>query len=75
MKHLVSDKVYDTIKHISQIGLPAAATLYGTLAQIWDLPYGTEVPATIAAIVTMLSAFLGISSAMYKPDNDYPKGE
>ncbi len=78
MKKFISDKAYDVLKHITQIGLPAAAGFYATISHIWGLPYGQEVSGTIAAIVTMLSAILGISSAMYngkKDYGDYPKGE
>lgn len=68
MKGLVSNKVYDVVKHVTQIGLPAAGACYATLSHIWGWPYGPEVTATVTAVVTFLSAFLGISSAMYKEE-------
>lgn len=76
-RSLISNEAYDVIKHITQIGLPAAAAFYAAIAQVWNLPYGPEVTSTISALVVMLSAFLGFSSAMYKPDGtiDYPKGD
>ena len=36
--------VYDTLKWIVVIVMPAAATLYGVLAGIWGLPYAEAVP-------------------------------
>lgn len=62
----MSNKVYDVLKYIAQIVLPALATLYFGLASIWDLPYGEEVVGTITAIDTFLGVLLGISSASYK---------
>ena len=41
------------------------AALYLTLAQIWGLPYGEAIAATITAIDTFLGAILGISSIQY----------
>lgn len=80
----LSNKVYDIVKHFTQIGLPAVAAFYAAIAHIWGLPYGSEVTATIAALVTLLSAVLGISSAVYNNKQEkiedsvieyFPKGE
>lgn len=62
----LSNKVYDNLKWIAMIALPAIATLYLTLAGIWGLPYGEQVVATIMAFDTCLGTFLGISSHQYK---------
>lgn len=55
-------KVYDVLKFIAQIVLPAVATLYGALAGIWGLPYAEAIVATIAAVDTFLGAILMIDS-------------
>ena len=62
----MSNKVYDALKWIAQIVLPALATLYLALAGIWGLPYGQQVSGTIMAIDAFLGAILGISNARYK---------
>lgn len=62
----MSNKVYDVLKYIAQIVLPAVATLYFALSQIWGLPYGEEVVGTITAIDAFLGALLGISTMIYK---------
>lgn len=64
----MSNKVYDTLKHITQIGLPALAAFYVAIAGIWGLPYGEEIAGTITAVVALLGAFLGISSAQYNKE-------
>jgi len=63
-----NNKVYDILKWIAQIALPALATLYYALAGIWNLPYREQVMATITAIDTFLGIILGISSYTYKGD-------
>lgn len=61
-----NDKVYDILKWVAQLFLPALGTFYSALAAIWGFPYGEEVMATILAVDTFLGAILGISNANYK---------
>lgn len=62
----MSNKVYDVLKFIAQIVLPAVATFYVTIASLWALPYPEEISGTIMAIDTLLGAILMISSSNYK---------
>lgn len=62
----MSNKVYDVLKWIAQILLPALGTLYFALSSIWGLPYGEEIVGTITALDAFLGAVLGISTAQYK---------
>ena len=62
----ISNKLYDKLKFIAQIILPAAGTLYFTLAGIWGFPYAEQIVGTITAVDTFLGILLGISSAQYK---------
>lgn len=59
------DNVYNILKYLAQIVLPALATLYLALAGIWNLPFGEQVSGTIMAIDTFLGVLLGIASANY----------
>lgn len=61
----MSNKVYDVLKYIAQIVLPALATLYFALAGIWGFPYGEEIVGTITAVDTFLGVILKISSNSY----------
>lgn len=61
----MSNKLYDVLKYIAQIVLPALGTLYFALASIWGLPYGEEVVGTITALDAFLGALLMISSVNY----------
>ena len=59
------DNVYNVLKWVTMILLPAIATLYFSLAKIWGFPYVTEILSTIAAIETFLGALIGISTYQY----------
>ena len=60
------DRIYDALKWICQIVIPAIATLYFTLSGIWGFPYGEQVVGTLTAIDTFLGVCLGISTFQYK---------
>ena len=66
----LNNKVYDVLKWIVIIVLPALSVLYGTLAKIWGLPYEAEIPLTINAIDLFLGALIGISHATIKAERD-----
>lgn len=59
------DKLYDVLKWITMIVIPALATAYVGLAAVWAWPYADEVAKTAAVICTLLGALLGISTAEY----------
>lgn len=64
----MSNKVYDVLKFIAQILLPALGTLYFALAKIWGFPYAAEIVGTISAVDAFLGALLGISTANYNKE-------
>lgn len=66
----MSNKLYDTLKWIALVVLPAIATLYFALSGIWGLPYGEQVVGTITAIDTFLGAILGISNIQYNKNKE-----
>ena len=66
---MMSDKMYDVLKWIALVALPALGTLYFALSKIWGLPYGTEIVGTISAIDAFLGALLGISTNAYNKMN------
>ena len=64
----LNSKLYDILKWITMIVLPALATAYVGLAAIWGWPYADQVAKTTAVICTLLGALLGISTAQYNKD-------
>lgn len=69
----MSNKVYDILKWIAQILLPALGTLYFALASIWGLPYAEQIVGTITAIDAFLGVILGISTRQYNKSTDIRK--
>lgn len=61
----LSNKLYDILKYIAQIVLPAIGTLYFALAGIWGFPYGEQIVGTITALDVFLGVLLKISSDSY----------
>lgn len=61
----LTNEIYDILKYVAQIVLPAVAALYFGLSKIWGLPFGEEVVGTIACVDTFLGALLQISTAKY----------
>ena len=62
----MSNSMFDVLKWIAILFLPALATLVAVVFKIWDLPYGPEISATITAVATFLGAILGVSHIQYK---------
>lgn len=56
------DKVYDILKWVCLIVLPACGTLYFALSGIWGFPYGEQIVGTLTAIDTFLGALIGVSA-------------
>lgn len=61
----MSNRVFDALKFVAQVVLPALGTLYFALSSIWGLPYGEQVVGTITALDCFLGAVLGISTYQY----------
>ena len=64
-----NSKVYDVLKWIVLVVLPALTTLWLTLAKIWGFPYAEAIGATMTAITAFLGALLGVSAVLYKKIN------
>ena len=65
---MISNKLYDYLKWLCLIALPALSTLYCSLASIWDWPYIEQISGTIAAVGTFLGVLLGVSTVQYNKE-------
>lgn len=61
----MNSKVYDVLKWLDMIGLPAIGALYAGLAKIWGFPFPEKITGTITVICTFLGSILAISSSQY----------
>lgn len=62
---MMSSKVYDRAKWLAQYGLPALATLYFALSNLWGWGYAEQVIGTITSIDIFLGLILGLSTKAY----------
>lgn len=68
MKFLLNNKVYDVLKWLALIALPALAVLYSALSGVWGWPYANEVSTTINAVIVFIGTLIGISTAAYNKE-------
>ena len=71
----LSDKVYDILKWLVIIVLPACGTLYAALAAVWGWAFAEQVVTSITAVDTFLGAVLCISTANYNGGDSNADGE
>lgn len=61
----ISNKTYDIIKKISLLILPLT-TFIAALVDIWGIPYGSQIVATLAAADAFAGVIVSILAADYK---------
>lgn len=71
----LSNKLYDILKYIALIVLPALGTFYFAIAKIWGFPYASEIVGTISAVDALLGALLKISTDNYNQELQPPDEE
>jgi hypothetical protein len=74
-KPLLNDVSYNVIKRSATIVLPALATLYFALAQLWNFPEPEKVVASITAFNTFLGVVVQISKKSYYASGAQYDGE
>lgn len=74
-KPLLSSSQYELLKKLVQIALPAIASLYFSLAQIWGLPAAEQVVGTLALFATFFGILLTLSSWSYHAVEAQTDGE
>lgn len=62
----MSNKVYDILKWITLVFLPAATTLIGVILNTFNIDCTDIVLTIMTAVTTFMGAILGISNINYK---------
>lgn len=65
MKTLLNNKVYEVLKWLAILALPAVADFIKFLFPTWGLPYGDPIAETIRQVALLLGILLGISTVQY----------
>lgn len=65
----LSNELYNLLKWVALVGLPAVATLYFALAAIWGWPDADKVVGSVTALDAALGTWLHLSSAAWARSN------
>lgn len=69
----MSNKTYDTLKMLALILTPVLA-FAASLVNIWGLPYGEQIVATLTAIDTLIGAIVVGAKKAYDNKDDTEEG-
>lgn len=61
MTYWLPSGVYDVLKWLALIGLPAIGVFYSALAGIWSLPGANEVASTLQVVGLAIGTIIGVS--------------
>ena len=62
---ILTGKVYDFVKTLVLMIIPAISTLYFALAAIWGFPNAEKVSGTLAALAAFLGVIVGLSKRAF----------
>lgn len=66
----MNNKTYDTLKNIALLAAPIIVFI-SALVSIWNIPYGAQITATLAAIDTALGAIVVVAKKIYDGKGEY----
>lgn len=69
----MSNKTYDIIKKIALLIAPAVVFMTA-LVDIWGIPYGSQIVATLAALDVFVGVAVEILAANYKKNQEKKDG-
>ena len=61
----LNDNVYNILKWVALIALPATAVCVKAVFPVWNLPYADAIATTLTAIGTLIGTLIGISTIGY----------
>ena len=64
-KKILPDRVYDVLKWVAIIALPAFSIFYARIGAVWQLPYTEQICETLDAVAVLLGALLCVSAIQY----------
>ena len=67
---MLNNKIYDVLKWITLVFLPALTTLVGVILNCFDVTCTDIILTIMTAVTTFLGAILGISNVNYKKTDE-----
>lgn len=71
--YLLPGRVYDVLKWLALIALPAVAWLVGAVGSQWGLPHCGELVTTINAVGVFVGTLIGVSQLTASKTDDSGK--
>lgn len=68
----LSNRIYDVLKWLTLVCIPALTTAYVGLSAVWGWPYADQVAKTSAVVCVLLGSLLGISTITYNKEQQPP---
>ena len=62
---IIPDKIYNILKWVLVIAVPAFITFLTTIFALYNIPHIEIVVGTISAVATLLGALIGVSTKTY----------
>lgn len=67
MNTIFSNRVFDVLKWVAIVCLPALSVFVSVISKIWNwADLGSMIAQTITAVAVLLGALLGVSAIQYK---------
>lgn len=63
---ILPDKLYNFLKWLCLIVLPAVAVFIGVVFPVWDIPNADKISTTITALALLIGTCIGVSNSQYK---------
>ena len=60
----MNDRVYDTLKAVGLVAVPIITFLVA-IVNIWNIPYGDQIVATLAAVDVLIGAIVTVAKNIY----------
>lgn len=58
---ILPDKVYNFLKWLCLIAMPALSVLIAVIFKVWEIPYSIQITTTINALAVFIGALIGVS--------------
>ena len=71
----MSNKIYNILKYVALIVLPALATLLLGLGELWGIAIMPKIAGTVTLLATFLGAILQVSTAKYWSNKEQTDGK
>lgn len=69
-KLILPDKVYNILKWVALLFLPALNTFILAVFPAWNIPYAEPIALTVSALGVFIATCIGVSQSQYKKQKE-----